>query len=655
MSIEKMTMVNIVAPIDILDKVVKHVVLSKCFHPVNAIEQINNNNFKISTTEDNIDTIIDVNYVRPYSSREIDYSKLDNKMKELENIIGESYENVDEDLIIFDKNILEEKINEIVSKITHLNDSLKDLEDRKKILVAYNKNLNYLGKLDVNLEELMNLKNFNVNMYKIPKEKFIKLKSNYENVPAIVKRVYKDKEYEVIMVFFTEVLKMETERILSSLNCDKVSLPLDYKGKPKEICCLITKEIEDIEKQIKIIKSEIKQIYNENKNEINIVRKSFNLEKISYKLKEYVAYTRDFFYMFGWVPTRSIKDLKKRFVKYDAQIIIIEKNVSSLDKNIVVPTKLKNNSFIKPFETMVNMYGTPSYGEIDPTIFLAITYMIMFGAMFGDVGQGFILFIMGLYLKYKKDKDVFGNILTRLGVSSIIFGFLYGSIFGFEDILDPILIRPMENISQVLLGAVAFGCILLIMGFALGLVNNLKKGNIEDGLFGKEGLAGMIFYILLLTFAYTKIKSIDTISTMLWLVIFVILLALMVLKQPLANMLKKENHLFNDNKSDYFIEGCFGVIETLLSMFSNTISFIRVGAFALNHVGLFIAFASMAQMMKSGIGSGFMYLLGNVIIIFLEGLIVFIQGLRLEYYELFSKYYDGSGLEFNPIRIVENK
>src|SRR3712207_2497583 len=206
MSIEKMTMVNIVAPIDILDKVVKHVVLSQSFHPVNAIEQINNNNFKISTTEDNIDTIIDVNYVRPYSSREIDYSKLDNKMKELENIIGESDENVDEDLIIFDKNILEEKINEIVSKITHLNDSLKDLEDRKKFLVAYNKNLNYLGKLDVNLEELMNLKNFNVNMYKIPKEKFIKLKSNYENVPAIVKRVYNDKEYEVIMVFFKKVL-----------------------------------------------------------------------------------------------------------------------------------------------------------------------------------------------------------------------------------------------------------------------------------------------------------------------------------------------------------------------------------------------------------------------------------------------------------------
>jgi V/A-type H+-transporting ATPase subunit I len=109
--------------------------------------------------------------------------------------------------------------------------------------------------------------------------------------------------------------------------------------------------------------------------------------------------------------------------------------------------------------------------------------------------------------------------------------------------------------------------------------------------------------------------------------------------------------LFEEGAKDYFIESGFEVIETLLAMFTNTLSFIRVGAFALNHVGLFIAFSAMASMTKSGVASVLILILGNVIIICLEGLIVFIQGLRLEYYELFSKYYEGAGVSFEPIRI----
>ncbi|HAZ37178.1 MAG TPA: V-type ATP synthase subunit I, partial [Clostridiaceae bacterium] len=109
--------------------------------------------------------------------------------------------------------------------------------------------------------------------------------------------------------------------------------------------------------------------------------------------------------------------------------------------------------------------------------------------------------------------------------------------------------------------------------------------------------------------------------------------------------------LYNESKSDYYVEGGFGIIETLLSLFSNTISFIRVGAFAINHVGLFIAFDTLAKMINNGAGSAIVIVLGNLVIIGLEGLIVFIQGLRLEYYELFSKYFNGTGYEYKPIAL----
>jgi len=125
----------------------------------------------------------------------------------------------------------------------------------------------------------------------------------------------------------------------------------------------------------------------------------------------------------------------------------------------------------------------------------------------------------------------------------------------------------------------------------------------------------------------------------------------MVFKQPLANKLIHADKLYQKSPANYYIEEGFGVIETLLSIISNTLSFIRVGAFALNHVGLYIAFATMARMMTTSWGSLAILVLGNIIIIALEGLIVFIQALRLEYYELFTKYFRGDGIEYVPAKM----
>ena len=158
-----------------------------------------------------------------------------------------------------------------------------------------------------------------------------------------------------------------------------------------------------------------------------------------------------------------------------------------------------------------------------------------------------------------------------------------------------------------------------------------------------------------IVFALTKYSGTSSMPTSAWTALFVILLALMLFKEPLANLIQGRRPLYSESKKDYFVEGGFGVIETLLSMLSNTLSFIRVGAFALNHVGLFLAFSALANMMNNRFESVFMYVLGNIIIIGLEGLIVFIQGLRLEYYELFSKYYEGSGTPFEPVSLAKSE
>lgn len=651
MSIEKMVMVNIASPIEFMDSVIKEVILSEALHPVDAFEKISEGNFNISTIEENLDPLIDVNYVKPYFEKR-DYFNVNEKIGNLRKLINERkiLDIKDEDLIM-DYDELQKNISNISDRIKDLNEELNQYKTKKEKLEEYKENLKYFLSIDINIKKLTDLKNFELEVYKIEDKKFKIMKENYENIPAIVDKVYKGNGYTIITVISTKALKIDTNRILNSLNCRKLDLPLDYEGTPKDVMNLIERELDEVTNKIQEIQRKINEFYNENSFHIEVMLKSFELEKAASRLREYIAYSKNFFYLSGWVPNAMIGNFKNSIKKISKEIIVLEKKVDETDYSEDPPTKLKNNILVKPFEAMVNMYGIPSYGEVDPTTFLAITYMIMFGIMFGDIGQGFVLLLAGIYINKKKKSYGPGNILVRLGTISMIFGCLYGSVFGFEDLIKPILISPMENIDTMLIGAIAFGCFILLIGFVYGIINNLRNNNLEEGIFGRNGITGMLFYILLLVFAYTKISSIETMSISIWMLIFVVLLILMILKQPIANFITKKGFVISEKKSDYFVESGFGVIETLLSMFSNTVSFIRVGAFALNHVGLFIAFASMAQMIKNSFGSILMYILGNVIIIVLEGLIVFIQGLRLEYYELFSKYYDGSGTKFKPITI----
>lgn len=160
-----------------------------------------------------------------------------------------------------------------------------------------------------------------------------------------------------------------------------------------------------------------------------------------------------------------------------------------------------------------------------------------------------------------------------------------------------------------------------------------------------------MFYIGALTLVASIAFDKKIMPVSLWIIYLIFFLIIILLKQPLANIILGKKVLFDEGPKDYFIESGFEVVETILSMFSNTLSFIRVGAFALNHVGLFVAFSAMANMSQNESASVFILILGNLIIIGLEGLIVFIQGLRLQYYELFSKYYEGMGIPFEPVKI----
>ena len=379
-------------------------------------------------------------------------------------------------------------------------------------------------------------------------------------------------------------------------------------------------------------------------------------EKKAEKVKAEAAVGKNLFYIFGFVPESETGRLQKLLNdNFKENLIVILEDIEKRTAGQSPPTKIKNSRIFRPFEFLVMMYGIPNYNEKDPTVFFAFTYMLLFGAMFGDVGQGLVIVAAGLLVSRKRPDSGFGGILARLGASSVVFGFLYGSIFGMEEIIPELLIRPMANINYVLYGAVIIGVLLLTASYLYGLSNLFKAREYEEFFFGRDGLAGFaLFWLIILAAARWSTKT-DIFSNTVLLGILGALIALMIVKHPLMNLISGRGKLYDGSVADYYIEAGFGVIEMLLSVMSNTISFIRVGAFALNHVGLYIAFSTMAKMMSSEFGGVVVLILGNIVIIGLEGLVVFIQGLRLEYYELFSKYYSGYGILYKPVSLTEKE
>lgn len=412
---------------------------------------------------------------------------------------------------------------------------------------------------------------------------------------------------------------------------------------PDEDLLTINKDLGDIDSELKSLETSIQDIRSKNKDVVDNLSNSLEYYEKSDELVAKMAKGDKYLYLSGWVPDSKINDFKNLSNKYDDTIVTVKE-----ESNQEPPTKLKNNKLFKPFEFLVNMYGAPNYNEIDPTPFFAVSYMLLYGMMFGDLGQG-LVFVLLSFLVDKKNKT-FGALIRRVGFSACFFGLMYGSVFGIETLIPAILIKPFDNIMKVLIASVAFGIGLLVISYFIGIYNKLvKQKNIEEGIFGKEGIAGLMMmtsFVLLIL----NIVKVNPLPKTVGLVILLASIVMIVFSRPIAAKIEKRDEVFESSAFDYYVESSFSIIEALLSVFSNLVSFTRVGAFAINHVGLYMAFEVMSKIAGGGIKGLIILFLGNILIIGLEGMIVFIQGLRLEFYEMFSKYYQGNGRKFRPIK-----
>ena len=446
-----------------------------------------------------------------------------------------------------------------------------------------------------------------------------------------------------------------------SLHFETISLPDDYEGMPAEICRNLRNQIDEIEKEIKNVQKQMKDFLSVKAKKIRGAK--YKLEELSnnFDVRKMAACMEneeqeDYYILCGWMSEKDTQAFIEETKDDDRITIIVEEGREKFFGD--PPTKLQNPKFFKPFEMFIRMYGLPSHDEMDPTIFVALTYTFIFGAMFGDVGQGLCLFIGGGLL-YKIKKWNLAGIISIAGIFSTFFGFMFGSFFGFEGtIIKPMWLSPMHammklpfvgQLNTVFIVAVAFGMALILLAMVFQIINAKKRGDKENLFFSPNGVAGLVFYgflVLTIVLYMTGHKTPGNIMMVIFLGIPVILF---LLKEPLGQLVEGKKPKAEGGVGMFLVQGFFELFETMLSFFSNTISFVRIGAFAVSHAAMM-----EVVLMLGGITDGagnpnwIIIVLGNIIVCGLEGLVVGIQVLRLEYYEMFSRFYTGSGREFHP-------
>ncbi|MBU5256493.1 V-type ATP synthase subunit I [Tissierella praeacuta] len=644
MAVEKMTMMNIIGNISDVDNVLKDIILSGKVNLVSALSQIEDNSFVFNVKDENLEKVIDLNYITSFS-RDKGYEELLKKGEELEEVLNikSNYLNLNlKDNM--DIGEISQIIDNIYKEVKEPSEILKSTKEELEKIENFYKNFSEIRDINTPIESLRELSYFDFRFGILSKEDRIKLKKNYDNILAVILHTGTGREGEVYLVLYPSNIREEMNRILKSLNFKEIQVQDEYKGTPIEMIEYLRDKKERLKRDIDSLEKKLWNLREVHKDTIiSLVNQLRTKEKIE-DIKEELARSNKFFYLSGWVSKKD-KEIIGEMLKEYKDILVIFKD----ETDLTPPTKLRNIWIFKPFESLVKMYGMPSYNELDPTPFLSLSYMFLFGAMFGDLGQGAILLLGGMVLSRKN--KMFGGLLSRLGASSMIFGILYGAVFGIETIIPALLIKPFENINTILVSAIFVGISLILISYIYGMINSIKRKDMEDGLFGKEGLAGFLFYLCLLILIGGNLLKKPILSMELGAVIIILCMAVMIFKQPLTHLIKGKRPLHGEDITGYYIESVFSIIETLLSMLSGTVSFIRVGAFALTHVGLFIAFETIGHMIGTPAGNIIVLIIGNIVIIGMEGLIVFIQGLRLQYYELFSRYYKGEGKEFKPVNI----
>ena len=533
--------------------------------------------------------------------------------------------------------------------------------------------------LKVPFSELDHLSFLSLKIGKIDPNLFDELSVSVGN-RAIVIPLGSDKSK--IMAASSKKARFSLDTELKKFGFVPFEIPADFKGVPDDVLEGLSAKLEESQKNLDYIEEEKQNMAKAHEKLLRSLLASFAIASQIVDVENSLESTSLVYRMTGWLPASDCHEMMKDLDKLtEGRIAIRVYNPhevpSVLSGTEQVPVRLKHGKLVASFERMIFSYGSPVYGSIDPTPFVALFFTILFGIMFGDAGQGFIFLLLGLLMNFKVVKvggwNKFAPIFMAIGCSSMIMGVLTGEFFGTEKVLEPLALaitgifgEPHSPILHLMPDGsphsiktmfmffgvtVGVGFIINSIGLVINIVNNLLMHRVGKALFGKNALSGAVFFwyvvamvIRLLAFGHA-VSSTD-------IAVICITLLLTIFCEPIHRAIEKEKPIFENGLFTGIIEAVVELLETLISYMSNSISFIRVGAFGLAHAVLGFIILTLSEM--AGPAYLLVMVIGNAIVVVLEGMIVAIQVIRLQYYEFFSKFFNETGREFKPFAFNYN-
>ena len=544
---------------------------------------------------------------------------------------------------------------DIDARIDVRNSAAAKLEEAKQRLQVAQ---HYAG-LDVEIEKVIGMKYMKARFGRLPKDSLKKLEAYKNNEYVDFAVCTEDKTHSWGVYFAPRNKAEEIDGIFEGLYFERTDLLGDNET-PGQIIDDCNKEIPQLEQQLNEAQLALDHYLDENTDEITRYLSKLEELYVYAGIRGKALQHNNSFIIVGWIPTENRTQLQRRLKKIKSVELAFSDAKDEMDKN--PPVRLKNIFLAQPFEYYTYMYGVPKYNEIDPTLFVAITYTIIFGIMFADLGQGIILSVVGL-LMWKLKKMPIGKILFPCGIASAVFGTIFGSVLGFEDALNPLFgmvgfkEKPIEVMdgrftNTIIFGAIGLGVFLLIVAMFLNVYTSFRQKNFGRALFGTSGIAGIVFYCSLVGGLLCEIFLGVRIMTLPYILGLIVLPFLLIFfSEPLGDFVNGEKDWQPESWGGYIVEKLFESIEVLLGYVTNTMSFLRVGAFVLVHAGMMLVVFVLADTV-GGVGYWAIVVIGNALVMVLEALLVAIQVLRLEYYEMFSRFYSGEGRPFEPVTII---
>lgn len=527
-------------------------------------------------------------------------------------------------------------LREIWLECSYCQEGLRRIEEERKHVDQLLRSLDNFAALDIDLGLLTGSKRFvDVHIGTVPTANLDRLKQAVTLAGYLARPFMQSEDLSHVVVAGPKGREDEVRPVLQAAGWRRVEIPSELHDRPEKVRRDLQTRLDQLTKDTGIQCQLIETTQQDFTDKLNAAQQLLALAAPYAELGEALRGRGGLALIGGWVPKRDLPRVREQLFERLGNRFVLTARDPLPEERARVPSVIRHPRLLQPFMQLVKNYGVPRYGEVDPTWLFAITFVAMFGMMFGDIGHGAVIATLAYVLR--RVLGGFRWFVLAAGLSSMLFGLFYGSIFGYEELIHPVWMSPLSDPILMLTLAFYWGVGFILVATGLTVYNRLVDRRYADALLDGKGLAGMLFYLGVLYGAYRQINA----------GVFGLPETAAILVPLGAVLAYKWRHYhaeIGERVLVVFIEG----FETVMSYLANTLSFLRVAAFSLNHVALAIAVFTLAGMMDTA-GHWITVVLGNVFIMVMEGGIVAIQVLRLEYYEGFSRFFSGDGREFRPL------